>query len=151
MGKKQVIDYVMNSPANTNKAVLEGMLDGMGGADVPAPTAEDTGKVLGVNESGSYALVEQSGGGDLMVVGVVMPDPYTKKIDKDYEEVKAAVLANKPVLFTGIHQSVWFAISYDFRIDKLRTYSVQINITDGTFYKINNFVIDTDGTITIES
>ena len=62
MGKKQVIDYVMNSPANTNKAVLEGMLDGMGGVDVPAPTAEDAGKVLGVNKSGSYALVEQSGG-----------------------------------------------------------------------------------------
>lgn len=62
MGKEQIIDYVMNSPANTNKAVLEGMLDGMGGADMPAPTTEDAGKVLGVNESGSYALVEQSGG-----------------------------------------------------------------------------------------
>ena len=56
MGKKQVIDYVMNSPANTNKAVLEGMLDGMGGADVPTPTVEDAGKVLGVNENGKYSF-----------------------------------------------------------------------------------------------
>ena len=62
MSKEQVIDYVMNSPANTNKAVLEGMLDGMGGANVPTPTVEDAGKVLGVNESGNYALTDASSG-----------------------------------------------------------------------------------------
>jgi hypothetical protein len=28
MDKNKVIDYVMNSPANTNRAVLEGMLEG---------------------------------------------------------------------------------------------------------------------------
>lgn len=37
MDKDKVIDYVMNSPANTNRAVLEGMLDGIaqggGGAE----------------------------------------------------------------------------------------------------------------------
>ena len=29
MSKEQVMDYVMNSPANTNKAVLSGMLDSL--------------------------------------------------------------------------------------------------------------------------
>ena len=31
MNKEQILDYVMNSPANTNKAVLSDMLDGIGG------------------------------------------------------------------------------------------------------------------------
>ena len=73
MGKKQVIDYVMNSPANTNKAVLEGMLDGVGGVDVPTPTASDNGKYLGV-EDGEYALVEASSGsgGTLVTINVAL-------------------------------------------------------------------------------
>ena len=63
MSKEQVIDYVMNSPANTNKAVLEGMLDEMGGADVPTPTVEDAGKLLGVGNDGKYVLKQASQGG----------------------------------------------------------------------------------------
>ena len=41
MDKDKIIDYVMNSPANTNKAVLEGMLDGVdgGGSNVIVITA----------------------------------------------------------------------------------------------------------------
>jgi hypothetical protein len=109
-------------------------------------TAED----LNHMEQG-IAEASEGGGSDLMVVGVVMPDPYTKKIDKDYEEVKAAVLANKPVLFTGTDNSVWFAIYYDYQIEKLRTHSVQIDSVEGKFYQIRNYVIDTDGTVTIES
>ena len=33
MDKDKILDYVMNSPQNTNRAVLEGMLEGMGGGD----------------------------------------------------------------------------------------------------------------------
>ena len=33
MGKEQVMDYVMNSPENTNPAVLGNMLDSMGGSE----------------------------------------------------------------------------------------------------------------------
>ena len=33
MGNKEILDYVMNSPGNTNRAVLSGMLDGVGGSN----------------------------------------------------------------------------------------------------------------------
>jgi hypothetical protein len=62
MSKEQVMDYVMNSPANTNPNVLSGMLDGISGTQLPSPTESDNGKVLGV-DGGEYKLVEQSGGG----------------------------------------------------------------------------------------
>ena len=61
MSKEQVMDYVMNSPANTNPNVLSGMLDGISGTQLPSPTESDNGKVLGV-DGGEYKLVEQSDG-----------------------------------------------------------------------------------------
>ena len=33
MDKNQILDYVMDSPGNTNRAVLSGMLDSIGGGD----------------------------------------------------------------------------------------------------------------------
>ena len=60
MSKEQVMDYVMNSPANTNPNVLSGMLDAISGTQLPSPTESDNGKVLGV-DSGEYKLVEQGG------------------------------------------------------------------------------------------
>jgi len=59
MSKEQVMDYVMNSPANTNPNVLSGMLDGISGTQLPSPTKSDNGKVLGVS-NGEYKLVEKS-------------------------------------------------------------------------------------------
>ena len=59
MSKEQVMDYVMNSPANTNPNVLSGMLDGISGTQLPSPTESDNGKVLGVN-GGEYKLVDLS-------------------------------------------------------------------------------------------
>lgn len=43
MTKQEIIDYVMTTPSNPNKAVLEGMLDSFsegegGGGDTPAPS-----------------------------------------------------------------------------------------------------------------
>ena len=64
MSKEQVMDYVMNSPANTNPNVLSGMLDGISGTQLPSPTESDNGKVLGV-DGGEYKLVEQSGGAEV--------------------------------------------------------------------------------------
>lgn len=60
MSKEQVIDYVMTTPGNPNKAVLEGILEDMGGVNVPTPTIEDAGKVLGVGNDGNYVLEEAS-------------------------------------------------------------------------------------------
>lgn len=67
MSKEQVMDYVMNSPANTNPNVLSGMLDGISGTQLPSPTESDNGKVLGV-DGGEYKLVEQSGGAEVEII-----------------------------------------------------------------------------------
>ena len=60
MSKEQVMNYVMNSPANTNPNVLSGMLDGISGTQLPSPTPSDNDKVLGV-KNGSYALMYSKG------------------------------------------------------------------------------------------
>lgn len=54
--KQEIIDYVMTTPSNPNKAVLEGMLEDTSGTNVPTPTVEDAGKVLGVGDNGKYVL-----------------------------------------------------------------------------------------------
>ena len=56
MTKQEIIDYVMTTPSNPNKAVLEGMLEDTSGTNVPTPTVEDAGKVLGVGDNGKYVL-----------------------------------------------------------------------------------------------
>ena len=44
MGKEEILDYVMNSPGNTNRAVLSGMLDSV--------TGGSGGETLIVNDVG---------------------------------------------------------------------------------------------------
>ena len=48
MSKEQVIDYVMTTPGNPNKMVLEGMLGDTDGVKLPEISEEDEGKVLTV-------------------------------------------------------------------------------------------------------
>lgn len=48
MDKDKIIDYVMNTPGNTNKMVLEGMLGDTDGVKLPEISEEDEGKVLTV-------------------------------------------------------------------------------------------------------
>lgn len=62
MGKEEVINYVMNTPNNSNRAVLSTMLDDVG-EKLPAITVEDNGKVLTV-VNGTWDKAEASGGGD---------------------------------------------------------------------------------------
>lgn len=57
MTKEDVINYVMNTPGNTNRQVLSGMLDAISGTQLPSPTESDNGKVLGV-DGGEYKLVD---------------------------------------------------------------------------------------------
>jgi len=50
----EIFDYVMNSPENTNPAVLRGMLNSIegGGGGLPSYTNEDIGKTLTLTASG---------------------------------------------------------------------------------------------------
>lgn len=94
--ENEVLDYVMNTPGNTNPAILEQMLDANSGTKLPEPTPEDNGKVLGVSE-GQYALVSGGGGGGSVELFVVTYNPDTGEIDASYNEIKAAVNSGKIV------------------------------------------------------
>jgi len=98
MSKEEIIDYVMNSPANSNEAVLRGMLDDIGGVNVPTPTVEDAGKILEVGEDGKYALKEASQGGgssgdlSLWVINVTGAPIVA---DKTFEDITNALEQGK--------------------------------------------------------
>lgn len=102
MNKEQVMDYVMTTPSNSNRAVLSGMLDGISGTQLPSPTESDNGKVLGV-DGGEYKLVEQSGGGsssDFFRIKFSTSDMTTFTCDKTFAEMKAARDAGKYFIAT---------------------------------------------------
>ncbi len=62
MSKEDVINYVMTTPGNPNKAVLSGMLDS----------------------------VADAGGGSTMIVNVDVTDPQNPTIDRAFQEIKDA-------------------------------------------------------------
>lgn len=74
MDKQQIIDYVMNSPANTNKMVLSDMLDG----------------------------ITQGGGGSADVVSVKINRDENNNLvaDMPHQDIYDAVLADKIVMLT---------------------------------------------------
>lgn len=61
MAKEDIIKYVMNTPNNSNRAVLSTMLDDVD-EKLPAVTVEDNGKVLTV-VNGTWDKAEAGGGG----------------------------------------------------------------------------------------
>lgn len=106
MSKEDVINYVMTTPNNPNRAVLEGMLEEVSGTQLPSPTASDNGKVLGV-DNGEYALVEQSGGASLFVVnGTPNGTDGTVTTDKTYEEIRSAYNSGAIVIMKLNYHSV---------------------------------------------
>lgn len=66
MEKDEILDYVTNTPENTNRAVLGDMLDNYSGGVLPAVTSDDNGDVLTVVE-GAWGKAAPSGGGALVV------------------------------------------------------------------------------------
>ena len=61
MSKKDIIDYVMETPGNTNKKVLGRLIDEVEGVKLPEVTEDDNGSVLTVVE-GTWDKAEPSGG-----------------------------------------------------------------------------------------
>lgn len=85
--------------------------------------------------------------GKIMIVRQVMPDPYTNRIDKDFNEVKAAIRSNQCVLFLGTDSDIPFTIKEDYSNNTLVSFSVSVNITDGSFYQIRKKTINSDGSV----
>ena len=96
--ENEILDYIMNSPENTNPAILGQMLDANSGTKLPEPTPEDNGKVLGVSE-GQYALVSGGGGGGSsgLVVHVQRVDD-SAILDKTWQEIWDAYTAGTMVV-----------------------------------------------------
>ena len=102
--KDEIFDYVMNTPDNTNPAILRGLLDDLNSSNLPPVTAADKGKFLHANESTGdleWAAAAPSGGGILTVTGTYGETAhfggpgYT--LDKTYAEIHAALEAKTPV------------------------------------------------------
>lgn len=91
--ENEILDYVMETPGNTNPVILKQMLDANSGTKLPEPTPDDNGKVLGVSE-GQYALVSGGGGGSVEPLIVTIGD---NGIDATYNEIKSAVLAGRAI------------------------------------------------------
>lgn len=68
MDKNDILDYVMNTPGNTNRAVLSGMLDSMSG----------------------------SGGDEMLVVSITVT-PAGATLDKTYIEIDEAYKSGKMI------------------------------------------------------
>lgn len=69
MSKKDIIDYVMETPGNTNKKVLGRLIDEVEGVKLPEVTEDDNGSVLTVVE-GAWDKAEPSSGsgGDFLIL-----------------------------------------------------------------------------------
>lgn len=107
---EDILKYVMETPGNTNPAILGQMLDEASGTKLPEPTAQDNGKVLGVSD-GSYALVNGGGGGTSYTDIVVhfkatvsyneeteLPTYTVIDCDYTYDELLEAMDANKTAI-----------------------------------------------------
>ena len=100
MSKKDIIDYVMETPGNTNKKVLGRLIDEVEGAKLPEVTEDDNGSVLTVVE-GAWDKAEPSGGSDVFMVeleesGVVVTFKKTWKEIHDAFISGATILLHRP-------------------------------------------------------
>lgn len=115
MGKQEVIDYVMETPNNPNKAVLRTLLsDVEGGTNLPEVTSEDNGKVLTV-VGGEWDKAEPSGGNESIVTFTIGYDPsdYSNYIcDKTYDELMAAITAKKILLGCFYTDSTYYTFTH---------------------------------------
>lgn len=128
--ENEVLDYVMNTPGNTNPAILEQMLDANSGTKLPEPTLEDNGKVLGVSE-GQYALVSGGGGGGSAEPLIV--NSSETGIDATYNELKAALVAGKTIYLLMVNGD-------DVFYSQLANISIEGGAYYAAFYKVYNFV-----------
>lgn len=97
--ENEILDYVMETPGNTNPVILKQMLDANSGTKLPEPTPEDNGKVLGVSE-GQYALVSGGGGGGSVepLIVTLTTAGATTTANKTWKEIHDAAISGKSVI-----------------------------------------------------
>lgn len=106
----EIIDYVMETPGNTNPNVLRGMLNNSGG-NLPPVTSDDNGDVLTVVD-GKWAKATPSGGGGALVCTM---DDATGTLSHTWQEIHdAAPFAwlltqgtYKPLFAEGIYGQIY--------------------------------------------
>lgn len=101
MSKKDIIDYVMETPGNTNKKVLGRLIDEVEGVKLPEVTEDDNGNVLTVVE-GVWDKAEPnggSGGGVFMVeMGPITDGSTVTELKATWQEIYDALKAGKLVV-----------------------------------------------------
>lgn len=93
MGKQRIIDYIMNTPGNTNPNVLNSLLDEEMN-DLPDTSSASAGDVLGLdNDKNPVWTTPSSGGGMLEVTAT--PDEQTGIItlNKTWKEIADAKIS----------------------------------------------------------
>lgn len=104
MSKKDIIDYVMETPGNTNKKVLGRLIDEVEGVKLPEVTEDDNGSVLTVVD-GVWNKAEPSGGsgaGVFMVEYGTRGNTTIRELKATWQEIYDAHASGKLVItYTG--------------------------------------------------
>lgn len=100
MDKNTILDYVTETPGNTNRAVLGSMLDSIGGgsSDLPEVTADDNGKVLTVVDG---VWNKALGGGENFYISFIVDESFLGgevDLDKTFLEIQSAYESGKNLI-----------------------------------------------------
>lgn len=105
MSKKDIIDYVMETPGNTNKKVLGRLIDEVEGVKLPEVTEDDNGSVLTVVE-GAWDKAEPSGGSQLPIevyeVYTEDYEAYNLANEVTYTQIKNAATSEGKLCFLRV-------------------------------------------------
>lgn len=120
-------------------------LDVYGDDSVPTPSVADSGKVLGVDEEGKYALIEAGGGGGTEIVNAT-PDNDGLSLDKTYNEIKTAFLnGNVVISYYNTYGIVYGISDKDDGEETPNIVSVYIPRYNDTPLRFEFLTIDADG------
>lgn len=95
----EIMDYVMQSPENTNPNVLRGLLENNGGS-LPSIMEEDKDKYLHTNESTGALEWSQIQSGGAFSVTITIGENSSVTADKTPQEIAAAAANGEVIVAT---------------------------------------------------